>query len=173
MKAGVSRRRPARKRVDVSALAELIERDLGQIRRSLRKPLDAEVARGELTAPQISVMREVVRRDGISLKELSRAVSLAHSTVSGIVDRLERRGMVARRSDAVDGRISLVCPTVAVTEFVRNQIPALSRRPLESALERAGQGERADIAEAVRRLRMLLEAAESAAAPGLHPHVVE
>ena len=37
-------------------------------------------------------MRIVVRNDGISLKELSAAVNLAHSTVSGIVDRLEKRG---------------------------------------------------------------------------------
>ena len=35
--------------------------------------------------------------DGLSVKELSRRMGLSHSTVSGIVDRLERRGLVARR----------------------------------------------------------------------------
>jgi DNA-binding MarR family transcriptional regulator len=149
-----------RKGMDVGALAEDIERDLGQIRRALRKPLEAEVAKGELTAPQISVMREVVRHEGISLKDLSRAVSLAHSTVSGIVDRLEKRGMVTRKADAMDGRISLVFPTAAVSEFVREQIPVLSRRPLEAALERAAPVERAGIAAAIRRLRVLLQALE-------------
>ena len=63
--------------------------DLRAIQHALRKPLDAQVARGGLTPPQTAVMHEVVARHGISLKELSKRLSLAHSTVSGIVDRLE------------------------------------------------------------------------------------
>ncbi len=82
----------------LSAEVEEMERSLGAIRRALRKPLDAEVAKGNLTAPQTGVMQAVVRSNGISLKELSHAVSLAHSTVSGIVDRLEKRGMIERRA---------------------------------------------------------------------------
>jgi DNA-binding MarR family transcriptional regulator len=146
-------------RAEAAALAEQVERDLGRIRRALRRPLEAEVAKGELTVPQIGVMREVVRHDGISLKDLSRAVSLAHSTVSGIVDRLAKRGMVERRTDAEDGRVSRVYPAAAVMEFVCNQIPELTRRPLEAALKRATEAERAKVAEAIRRLRELLEEA--------------
>ncbi len=147
------------KRTTIAALAEQMERDLGGIRRALRRPLEAEVAKGGLTAPQTSVMQVVVRQDGISLKDLSKEVSLAHSTVSGIVDRLEKRGLLSRRPDSQDGRISLVYPTAAVREFVRNRLPALARGPLESALERATDSERAKIAEAVRRLREMLEEA--------------
>ena len=149
----------ARKGAECAALADQLEHDLGAIRRLLRKPLEAEVAKGELTAPQVSVMREVVGRDGVSLKDLSRAVSLAHSTVSGIIDRLEKRGLVSRRSDAADGRISRIHPTPVVREFVRDQIPALRRRPLEAALENATIAERARIAEGIERLRELLELA--------------
>ncbi|HEY6490938.1 MAG: MarR family transcriptional regulator [Terracidiphilus sp.] len=153
----MTRRGGSRKAAGISGLAEEIERSLSHIRRALRKPLEAEVAKGELTAPQVGVMREVVRHNGISLKDLSRTVSLAHSTVSGIVDRLEKRGMLARRPDAADGRISRIYPTLVVKEFVREQIPALSRGPLLAALERATEAERARIAESIRRLRTLLE----------------
>ena len=149
----------ARKGAECAALADQLERDLGNIRRLLRKPLLAEVARGELTAPQMGLMREVVRRDGISLKDLSRAVSLAHSTVSGIVDRLEKRGLVARRADSADGRISRIYVTPVVNEFVRDQLPALRRRPLEAALESTTAAERTRIADGVRSLRQLLEQA--------------
>jgi DNA-binding MarR family transcriptional regulator len=145
------------KKAAVSILAEEMERNLSHIRRALRKPLDAEVKRGQMTAPQIGVMREVVRHDGISLKDLSRALSLAHSTVSGIVDRLEKRGLLTRRADAIDGRVSRIYPTAVVKDFVRDQIPALSRGPLEAALERATDSERTRIAESLRRLRILLE----------------
>ncbi len=140
------------------AEVEQMEKDLGGIRRALRKPLDTEVAKGNLTLPQISVMRAVVRSKGISLKDLSHAVSLAHSTVSGIVDRLEKRGMIERRPDQVDRRISRIFPAAVVSEFVRDQIPALTRRPLEAAMERATEAERGQIATALTRLRELLGA---------------
>jgi DNA-binding MarR family transcriptional regulator len=141
----------------IAALAERMEQDLSGIRRALRKPLEAEVAKGELTLPQSAVMREVVRHHGISLKELSREVSLAHSTVSGIVDRLEKRGMIKRRPDSADGRLSCIYPTAIVEEWMRERLPVLSRGPLQTALERANAEERAAIGQALRRLRELLE----------------
>ncbi len=139
---------------------EQIERDLGSIRRALRKPLDTQVAKGNLTVPQTNVMQAVVRNAGISLKELSQAMSLAHSTVSGIVDRLEKRGMLERRPDASDGRISRIYPAAVVVEFVRDQIPILTRSPLEAAIERATAAERVAIGAGLRRLRELLEVAQ-------------
>jgi DNA-binding MarR family transcriptional regulator len=142
---------------DLLAQAERIQQDLSGIRRALRRPLEAEVARGELTLPQTTVMREVVRNHGINLRDLSRAVSLAHSTVSGIVDRLEKRGMVERRPDARDGRLSCIHPTVVVEQFIKERLPVLSRGPLQTALGRATTDERAAIERALRRLRELLE----------------
>jgi len=143
---------------NIAALAEQMERDLGSIRQILRKPLEAEVAKGDLTVPQSAVMRAVVRSPGINLKDLSREVSLAHSTVSGIVDRLSKRGMIERRADSSDGRVSCIYPAAIVAEFVRERIPLLSRGPLQSALQRATQDERKAIGSALRRLRELLEA---------------
>jgi len=143
-----------------AAQAIEMERDLSAIRRMMRKPLEAEVTRGNLTVPQKSVMAVVVRHEGISLKDLSAAMSLAHSTVSGIVDRLERQGLVERRTDANDGRVSLIHATAAVREFVREKIPELSRGPLSAALDRATAAERAQIGAALRRLRELLESQE-------------
>jgi len=146
-----------KKHPELGFLAEQLEQDLRSIRRSLRKPLEAEVARGELTAPQTAVMREVVRAEGINLRDLSRIVSLAHSTVSGIVDRLEKRGLIERRPDANDGRVSCIFPTAPVREFVRERIPELNRGPLLRAMARASAEERAAIGNALGRLRELLE----------------
>lgn len=143
----------------IAEQARRMESDLRRIRRALGKPLEAEVARGELTMPQAAVMQTVVTHQGISLKELSREVSLAHSTVSGIADRLEKRGMIERRPDPVDGRVSRIYPTPVVMEFVRDRIPALTSGPLESALARANEEERTVIERAVSHLRELLEQA--------------
>lgn len=141
----------------LSSQAEQLELDLSVIRKVMRRPLEALGARGELTAPQTAVMREVVRNEGINLRDLSRAVSLAHSTVSGIVDRLEKQGLIERRPDPRDGRVSCIYPTRAVRDFVSDRIPALSRGPLLEALARATTEERASIAAALHRLRELLE----------------
>jgi DNA-binding MarR family transcriptional regulator len=144
---------------DIAAQARRLERDLSGIRRALRKPLESEVASGELTVPQVAVMRAVVQRPGINLKDLSREVSLAHSTVSGIADRLEKRGMIERRPDVVDGRVSCIYATAAVMEWVRDRLPALTSGPLESALARVTQEERGAIERALHHLRELLEQA--------------
>lgn len=142
---------------DLAARAERIGSHLGAIRRALRKPLEAAVAQGEMTAPQTIVMRVVLQHDGIILKDLSREVSLAHSTVSGIVDRLEKRGMIERRPDASDGRVSRIHPTAAVTDWVRDQLPNLASGPLEAALQRAAPEEQEQLEWAFRRLRELLD----------------
>lgn len=138
-----------------------MERDLRAIRRTLHRPFEEEIAKGGLTVPQKAVMQVIVGRDGISLKDLSSAVSLAHSTVSGIVDRLEKRGMIERRPDPRDGRVSSIHASAPVTKFVREKIPELSRGPLAKALERATADERKRIGSALRRLRELLEGAQS------------
>jgi DNA-binding MarR family transcriptional regulator len=142
----------------IASLAEQMDRDLAAIRRALRRPLEIEIARGELTVPQTAVMRVVVRQPGVSLKNLSRQISLAHSTVSGIVDRLEKQGMLTRKSDPSDGRATCIHPSRPVVEFVSNQLPVLSQGPLQNALDRAAPAERDAIAKALNRLRQLLEA---------------
>jgi DNA-binding MarR family transcriptional regulator len=142
-------------------LVEQIERDLADIRRALRVPLETEIAHGGLTPPQLAVMQALVRSDAMSLKELSRVVGLAHSTVSGIVDRLESKGLLERRTDPADGRVTRIYPTDAVKEFVAEQLPKLSERPLERALRRASRAERAQIGATIRRLRELLDEASS------------
>jgi DNA-binding MarR family transcriptional regulator len=84
-------------------------------------------------------------------------VSLAHSTVSGIVDRLESKGLVQRRTDPADARTSRVYPTKTVRQFLEEKLPLLSRGPLSSALSRTDPGERDRLEHALRRLRELLE----------------
>lgn len=147
----------AAKQNAVAAEAGRIEQDLAGIRKILRRPLEAEVAKGDVTVPQQAVMHVVVANRGINLKDLSREVSLSHSTVSGIVDRLQKRGMVERRPDPADGRITRIYPSPAVDAFVRDRIPLLTQGPLEAALKRATERERAAIAKSIKRLRELLE----------------
>jgi MarR family transcriptional regulator, organic hydroperoxide resistance regulator len=145
-----------RKQRDVHDLAQEIDSSLREIQRALRKPLSAAIARGELTAPQRAIMAILVRSDGLSLKELSRRAGLAHSTVSGIVDRLEKREMVTRQPDETDGRFSRIVVTEVVRDFVRDKLPELAIQPLVEALERSSAAQRKKIAGGLRTLRAAL-----------------
>lgn len=147
----------AQKRQPSPNLVEQIQRDLGAIRRALRVPLESEIARGALTPPQMAIMQVVVSHEGTSLKELSRAVGLAHSTVSSIIDRLESKGLLERRADPTDGRITQIHSSTVVKKFVTERLPELTQSPLERALNRASRTEQTQICEALRRLRELLD----------------
>jgi len=145
---------------DIGGLAREVEASLRAIQRAMRRPLHAEIAKGELTAPQMAIMAILVRSEGLSLKELSARAALAHSTVSGIVDRLEKRGLVAREPNQADARFSRIVVTEPVRAFVHNKLPELTVQPLTEALLRATPAQRAKIVEGLRALCQLLDGAD-------------
>ena len=146
------------KETELARLAREIEGHLGAVRQMLRQPVEAEFARGNLTGPQRGVMQVLVHADGLSLKELSRRVGLAHSTVSGIVDRLAKRGLAERRPDAADGRATVIVISKMVRDYLRDTLPAVELHPVLAALRRAKPAERAAIIQGLRTLRRVVEA---------------
>ena len=147
-------------------LAQEVDQHLNVIRQRLREPLETEFARGNVTGPQRMVMQALVRSEGLSLKELSARVSLAHSTVSGIVDRLQARGMVMRKKDERDGRATVILPSNEVRDFVAARMPALLMSPLTEALSKASDSERTAVLRGLRKLRVLVEQSRAENAPG-------
>jgi len=141
----------------IATMARELDRDLQAVRQILRRPVEAEVARGGLTGPQQSAMRVLVSSGGMSLKDLSKELGLAHSTVSGIVDRLEKQGLLERQTDEQDRRFSKVVASQEVRKFLRDTWPALEIHPLAEALRAATPAERQAIMDGVRTLRELLE----------------
>jgi DNA-binding MarR family transcriptional regulator len=138
-------------------LAQEVDQHLSIIRQRLREPLETEFARGGLTGPQRMVMQALVQSEGLSLKQLSAQVSMAHSTVSGIVDRLQARGMVVRSRDEADGRATVIAPSAPVRDFLANRMPELAISPLTKALRGASDSEQATVLRGLRKLRALIE----------------
>ena len=138
-------------------MAMEVDAHLRVVREILRRPMEAEFARGNLTGPQRSVMQALVNSDGLSLKDLSQQVGLAHSTVSGIVDRLAKQGMLERKADEKDGRVSRIMVTEPVRDFMRDTLPHLTLNPVVDILTRARPHERTAIVEGLRVLRRIAE----------------
>lgn len=142
---------------DLRALARSLEAQLHAIRNNMRRSLEADYARGNVTGPQRLIMQALTGSEGMSLKELSARVGLAHSTVSGIVDRLEKRGFLNRQALESDRRVTQITASKAVREFLQKQAPELTLQPLLNALRRATDSERTAVRKGIETLERLLE----------------
>jgi DNA-binding MarR family transcriptional regulator len=140
----------------LAEMAQEIALNLHELRRALRKPMEDEAARAGLTWPQRNVMQVLVQSEGMSLKELSKQVGLAHATVSGIVDRLEKRGLAERRQDPSDRRFTKIVMSGPVRRFMKARLRTLTIDPLQQALQRATPAERKIIREGLQTLRRVM-----------------
>lgn len=64
-----------------------------------------------LTGPQISALKILEAMGDLSLTELSEKMSARNSTLTGIVDRMERDGLVVRERSQSDRRVVLIRST--------------------------------------------------------------
>lgn len=116
----------------------------------------AEAAESGVTGPQVTVMTFLVTRGPLTLTDLSRLIGMSHSTASGIVDRLEARGLVRRSPDPKDQRRTAIAITDKVTRYVRELESGPSGR-LAAALANATPDQRRAIAEGLETLRAVLD----------------
>ncbi len=88
---------------------------LGEIRRRL-----ADAA----TLPRFDLLANLEREDGQTLASLSRRMLVTAGNLTGLVDRAERDGVVARRADPRDRRVSRVFLTPKGRALVTSLLPA-------------------------------------------------
>jgi DNA-binding MarR family transcriptional regulator len=85
-------------------------------------------ARWDLSPSQFNVLNLLhLNPDGLSQTDLSRFLIMHRSNVTGLVDRLEKRGLVARRDVAGDRRAYRVLLTPAGERLVREILPRYYR----------------------------------------------
>jgi DNA-binding MarR family transcriptional regulator len=63
---------------------------------------------GAATLPRFDLLANLIRQDGQTLAALSRRMLVTAGNVTGLVDRAERDGLVERRDDPEDRRLSRV-----------------------------------------------------------------
>ncbi|HZG57140.1 MarR family transcriptional regulator [Paenibacillus sp.] len=72
-----------------------------------------------ITPGQMMVMRVLTEREGIGLAELAERIHLNNSTTSGIVDRMEKAGLLAKRRGENDRRAVSLALTEAGADVWR------------------------------------------------------
>jgi DNA-binding MarR family transcriptional regulator len=118
-------------------------------------PFD-EAKEAGLTGPQVRLMASLVTRGTMALTELSRTLGMSHSTASGIVDRLQARGLVRRSPDPRDRRRTTIAVTDRVTQYV-HELDAGPATRLVAVLGNASAGQRRAIERGLTTLRKLLD----------------
>jgi len=77
---------------------------MGKIHRAIRKELDNKFKEFSITPPQFEVLLLLWAEDGLLLSELGRKLSRDGPTITGVVDRMEKKQLVKRTRDERDRR---------------------------------------------------------------------
>jgi MarR family transcriptional regulator, 2-MHQ and catechol-resistance regulon repressor len=81
------------------------------IYRTALKRLNARLAKEKVTFSQYSVLLALSRNGPMPMSKLGDHMLVAPANVTGLVDRMEKKGLVRRRRDARDRRLYVIEPT--------------------------------------------------------------
>ena len=119
-----------------------------------------------LTGPQLATLREASRLGPTSVSALARAVHLSQPTVTGILDRLARQGLVERCRDESDRRTVKVSVTVEGHKLLANA-PSLLQDRFRRELAKLHDWERTMTLATLQRIAEMMEAETLDASPVL------
>lgn len=117
-----------------------------------------------LTGPQLVVLQHLSELGEISGSDLAKSVSLSHATVTGILGRLENRGLIARRRSRSDRRRILVRATERGRGLLQTAPPLLQEAFTEQ-FQKLADWEQTQILSSLQRLVSMMEAQELEASP--------
>ena len=103
---------------------------MGKLHRSLRRNYDRQLKNFGLTPCQFDVLLSLWGEDGIVLSELGRRVSRDSPTITGVVDRMEKKMLVKRTRDDSDRRVVKVVLTPK-GKNMQEQLSTTKKRILE------------------------------------------
>jgi DNA-binding MarR family transcriptional regulator len=78
-----------------------------------------------LTGPQLVILNEIARHESITVTHLARSISLSQATVTDILNRLGKKGLVERTRDTIDRRRVLIRITAKCNDILSQAPPAL------------------------------------------------
>jgi DNA-binding MarR family transcriptional regulator len=145
----------------------VVKEIVGAIRRLIRAVSIDSVKMSRqfsLTAPQSGVLRSLVRSGPVSSASLSRELCVTPSNITGIIDRLEKKGMVRRVRKEGDRRVSLIELTEAGEQLSRNLPDPIESR-LISGLSELPPKEVKKLDQALEQVIDILDAKEVEDAP--------
>lgn len=78
-----------------------------EVARLLKRRFEEEAKTHGITLPQWKALAQIALKDNITQREIADSIDADPMTVSGILDRLEKRGLIDRFPDPTDSRAKL------------------------------------------------------------------
>lgn len=110
-----------------------------------------------LTGPQALVLRALCGHDGISVSDLARRARLSQATVTDILGRLEREGLVARRRSAQDRRRLMIFITALGRKRLDDAMPLLQEAFVQR-FEQLESWEQTQLTASLQRVAEMMDA---------------
>ncbi len=124
-----------------------------------------------LTIPQLAALQAIQRLQPITVGALARGIHLGQATVTGILGRLENRGLVSRTRGDLDRRSVVVQLTDDGAQLVK-EAPSLLQDRFHRELAKLHEWEQTMILATLQRIASMMDAEDIEAAPVLVPGVV-
>ena len=105
-----------------------------------------------LTQPQADVLFTLGNTEGMSCRELGERTLITKGTLTGILDRLEKKGLLRRQPSTEDRRVIRVMLTTRGQRLFERVFPVHIQRLAEQVAD-VDDAERAAMLAALRRLR--------------------
>jgi DNA-binding MarR family transcriptional regulator len=125
-----------------------------------------------ITGPQLVCLLAIQELQPVIASAVARHVHLSPSTLVGILDRLQARGLVARRRDTRDRRLVFLSLTDTGSQLLRDAPSPLQDR-LAEALRYLDPSEQGMIAASLERIVELMAVGKVDAAPILETGPIE
>jgi DNA-binding MarR family transcriptional regulator len=145
----------------------VVKEIVGAIRRLIRAVSIDSVKMSRqysLTAPQSGVLRSLSRGEPLSSASLSRELCVTPSNITGIIDRLEKKGLVQRSRMQDDRRVTLIQLTELGSQLSRDLPDPIEVR-LISGLSELPPKKVKKLDEALEKIIDILDAKEVEDAP--------
>lgn len=149
-----------------TSLEQSIVRSLRRIIRAVGLYSRELLRRRNLTTSQLATLRQLGRDGPLPAGRLARGIAVSQATITGVVDRLEERGLVTRSRDPRDRRLVVVDLTETGLQVVSSSPPPLHERFMLRLAEQP-PAERREIDRVLGRIVEMMEAEEVEAAPVL------
>jgi DNA-binding MarR family transcriptional regulator len=119
-----------------------------------------------VTGPQLVALQEAARLGAAPVSALARNVHVSHSTMTGIIDRLEKRGLVERARDQKDRRMV----TISVTQegaAVLDAAPSPLQDRFRDEIAKQEEWEQTLLLSTLQRIAAMMQAEDIEASPVL------
>jgi len=123
-----------------------------EVARLMKRRFEAEARAHDITLPQWRALAQIAANECITQRAIADRIDTDPMTISGILDRLEKRGLIERAPDPTDSRAKVATLTPAGRHLF-DSARAVGFAMYEQALEGVSPEQRSQVITVLEKMR--------------------